>query len=565
MPLPTANLPRLARTKGPESRAARIVSIERLAGRYRHSKVLGWLRWDGMRWEASEDAEVAALQDVRVYAEDVQDAYDTEAVLQEATARQLVRAYLVDALGTEDKAEAAMLGIKVGDLPTLVPEHKDEHKPVAKAVNAHLDAKDQAAIWLNLLSLTSLRNLLTLSAGDPEVRVRSDELDRHPDLLNTRSGVLDLRTLELTDHDPALLLTKVTGAAYVPSATSADWATALEAIPEDVRGWLQVRFGQSATGRVPDDDRMLVNAGGGANGKTTVISTVMRALGDYAGLVPHKALLDDGGHSTELMTLRGLRMAVMEETPEEGHLNMHRVKATIGSDKIKARLIRRDNVEFETTHSMWINTNHMPQVAATDDGTWRRLCAVPWPFRYTTTPQRPGDRLGDPQLRARLQEGATGELGAAVLAWVVQGAHEWYRAGRRMPADPERVTEASSNWRQSSDVALLFVQDNIVANPHGFITAAELNDALGEFLKDQGKPPWTAQTKVPRLHDAMRNAGITVAKGPEKASKVKATDVQSTRMVFGYVPKGPGSVVKGWFGVSWRTADEAGSYLAAVR
>lgn len=565
MPLPTANLPRLAKTKGPESRAARIVCTERLAGRYRHSKVLGWLRWDGKRWEASEDAEVAALQDVRVYAEQVQDAYDAEAVLQEHLARQVVRAYLVDSLGDETKADAHMLGIKVGDLAALIPEHKAEHGPVDKAVRAWSDAREQSSIWLNLLSLTSLRNLLTLSAGDPDVRVRSDQLDRHPDLLNTQSGVVDLRTGKQTDHDPDLLLTKITGAAYVPGASSADWTTALEAVPEDLREWMQLRFGQSATGRVPDDDRMLVNAGGGANGKTTVISTVMRSLGDYAGLVPHKALLDDGGHSTELMTLRGLRMAVMEETPEEGHLNMHRVKATIGSDKIKARLIRRDNVEFETTHTMWINTNHMPQVAATDDGTWRRLCAIPWPFRYTTTPERPGDRVGDPQLRSRLQEGATGDVGAAVLAWVIAGARRWYNTGRRMPDLPARVVEASSAWRLSSDVALQFVQDNLVPDPHGFVTASELHEALGDYLKEQGKPAWSAGTKVTRLHDAFVNSGIQVLRGPDKASKVKASDQQSTRQVFGYVPKPAGSVVKGWFGVAWRTSDAQAGHLTVAR
>ena len=49
--------------------------------------------------------------------------------------------------------------------------------------------------------------------------VTPDDLDADPFLLNCANGTLDLRTGELHAHDPADLLTKMTGAAYRPALT----------------------------------------------------------------------------------------------------------------------------------------------------------------------------------------------------------------------------------------------------------------------------------------------------------------------------------------------------------
>jgi putative DNA primase/helicase len=98
--------------------------------------------------------------------------------------------------------------------------------------------------------------VLSLARGIVERRVT--ELDRHPDLLNTPSGVVDLRTGDLLGHDPNLLMTKIAGAEYRPGATHPDWAKALEAVPDDTRDWLQLRLGQAITGHMTPDDVLTV-------------------------------------------------------------------------------------------------------------------------------------------------------------------------------------------------------------------------------------------------------------------------------------------------------------------
>ena len=91
------------------------------------------------------------------------------------------------------------------------------------------------------------------------------------------------------------------------------------ALPDiEVADWLQVRFGQSITGYPTPDDVMTFLNGGGENGKTTMVDAIRESLGyDYAVTLPDRVLLaNTGDHPTELMTLRGARLAFMEELPE---------------------------------------------------------------------------------------------------------------------------------------------------------------------------------------------------------------------------------------------------------
>ena len=135
------------------------------------------------------------------------------------------------------------------------------------------------------------------------------------------------------------MLTKVTMVDYVPGATHRDWQQALTAVPADAVDWLQIRFGQGLTGHPVPDDRLVVLKGSGANGKTTIVDAVREALGDdYAVTLPDRVLLArTGDHPTEMMDLRGARLALMEEFPELGHLNVKRLKDLHGTGEMTAR------------------------------------------------------------------------------------------------------------------------------------------------------------------------------------------------------------------------------------
>ena len=342
------------------------------------------------------------------------------------------------------------------------------------------------------------------------------DFDADPDVLVTVSGVVDLRTGEVSEHSPERLVTRHTPVAYHAGATHDAWDRALEAIPDpEVRGWLQIRAGQAATGHTPDDDRVTITRGGGANGKSTVLGAVADALGGYAVPLPRTALIGTRGdrHPTELMPLRGARLALAEELPEGRHLDMGAIKGLVGTDEITARPMRGDFVTWTASHTLWITTNFVPEVAETDRGTWRRLAMLKFPLTYMDRePRAPHERRGDPGVRRALRDDPAAR--EAVLAWIVEGAVQWYAAGRRLPEPPETVRRDTAAWRRASDVALRFATDRLEAAAASCILLTDLTRELAVMLQAQGSRPWSEKLVRSRLleHEVMQGWGTTVGR-----------------------------------------------------
>lgn len=432
-----------------DARLAETLADEVLSGGFCWAAGLGWMQWDGRRWAACSD--VAVGEAVRQYS-------------------------------LERFADA-----------------------VSAAKGAQGGGQDVVDGWRAMLSAGRERAVIGLAKGI--VERRPEDFDRQPDLLNTAGGVVDLETGDLLPHDPALLLTKMAGGDYRPDATHPDWDQALRAMPDDVRGYMQVRLGQAITGHMTPDDALVVQQGGGENGKSTLNETVARAVGDYFLLVSDRALMaNPDAHPTELMDFKGARYAVLEETPEARRLDPQRLKRTVGTPRITARRIRQDSVTFDATHSLFLSTNHRPNVEESDHGTWRRLILVRFPYRFRKPHEAledANDRHGDPALRDRCKTDP--EVWAAALAWLVEGARKWYAAGKVMPQPPATVERDTRQWRTESDLVLGYLDDRLAADPGSHVMATELLGDFNTWLEAKGHRPWADKTFAARFggHDEM--------------------------------------------------------------
>jgi phage/plasmid-associated DNA primase len=272
-----------------DARISELLVDRVLDGKYCWSNGLGWMRWDGTKWSATT----------------------TEDVVEQS--RRFAKRLLSDA----------------------VRRSADPHTIRA---------------YTRRLTAGAVRAAAGLAKG--QLLIDAAAFDAHPDLLSVANGVIDLRTGKLGAHNPDLLLTKCAPTNYHPDAAHRDWYDALSALPADVADWIQTRFGQAITGHPTPDDMLPVLHGAGANGKTTITTAIARALGDHVTIVADRVLLSNpGDHPTEMMTLRGARLALLEETPEARHLNVKRLKDVLGTPQMTARLIRRDSVTWAATHS----------------------------------------------------------------------------------------------------------------------------------------------------------------------------------------------------------------------
>lgn len=404
----------------------------------------GWLQYNGSRWAHDESTDGAVLEAVRQYTRDQ---------------------YLA-AVDAKRKA----------------------------IVNDDQKAKDAAEVdeagWAKYQSAAKLEAVVKLAKGIQGIGRRAEEFDQDPDVLNTPTGVLHLETGVLEPHNATQLVTKITAVGYKPGATDDAFTQALAAIPDGAAMWLQLRMGQACTGH--PSDKFIMCSGGGANGKTTLISSLYRALGGrlpggagYSTLVANKLLLgaeQSGGATPERMDLRACRLAYLEETPEDRYLDTQTLKELVDVPAIKGRYLFKDLVEWAPSHTMILNTNHPPQVTQTDHGTWRRLTNIEFPYRFRYTNDGygnslPNDRQGDPGIKDKLKRDSALE---AALAWMVDGAMDWYRGGRTLSIEPDPacVVESTKRWRHDSDIILGFVEEVCVMDPNCWVS---FNDLYAEF------------------------------------------------------------------------------------
>lgn len=471
------------------------VCSEELEGSFRWSAGLGWMTWTGKVWRRATDATV------------------TEAVRLWALAQ----------------------------FERVLERQRDD---------PNRDMRSQIDGWRSALGKAKLNALVTLSRGILECDTA--DFDSDPDALNCPNGIVDLRTGAIVPHDPDRLMTKITGVDYVKDAKHPDWEKALQALPDGPREWFRLRIGQAATGHRTPDHVAVICQGGGSNGKSTVFEGMTKALGHYHTVVADRAMLGNASdnHPTEMMDFRGARLALLEETPEERHLDTNRLKKLVGTPEISARGMRQDSVTFETTHSLFVNSNFELSVNETDHGTWRRLALLRFPYTYRKAHEPltgPNDRYGDPTLEFRIKEVPAME---AALAWIVQGAQEWYAADRMMPEPPREVVEDTRTWRERSDTVLKFIRENLDFDRDSHVLGSELTDAFMAFLDAERAKPWSAKTFVSRFggHDECSRNGVDY-------KLIKARGGRSTRK-----PGAPvGDSYRAWVGVRFAEPDGGGS------
>jgi putative DNA primase/helicase len=142
------------------------------------------------------------------------------------------------------------------------------------------------------LNREGLVNSLACASKIPGILADDDDFDADPFLLNTPSGIVDLRTGKIGAHDTAKLCSRITGAEYDPDAHAPRWQRFLsevfagdEALVTFVRRWC----GYCLTGDTREQ-RYVIAWGGGENGKSTLFDALRAVMGDYATDISTAAL-----------------------------------------------------------------------------------------------------------------------------------------------------------------------------------------------------------------------------------------------------------------------------------
>jgi phage/plasmid primase, P4 family, C-terminal domain len=303
-------------------------------------------------------------------------------------------------------------------------------------------------------SARALSAIGSLAADTPELLIEQEHLDRHPHLLNTPNGTVDLETGKLRPHDPADLLTLITPYPYDANATCPQWLKALDMYTGgdgDLAQYLQRLTGSCLVRKVVDEKFWLFS-GSGSNGKTAYIETTTSVMGPYAKPTTASSLIvrQNEQHTSSIGALAGTGLVYVEELEKGATLDMDKLKRYFGRSPIRVQLQMGGNfVDLVPTWKLIISSNHDPHFPDNSEGARRRFTVVP----FDRPIQRRDLHFTDKLLKAE----ATG-----IFRWLVDGALAYLRDGLGTCAAVEART---AKFHADQDPLTDFLADCCVIEP----------------------------------------------------------------------------------------------------
>jgi putative DNA primase/helicase len=394
-------------------------------GVVKHTDRWGWLHWDGARWTPEgADKRVQEMQ---------------KAVLQHRLDRAVSSLAKLIRDCQEDEGYERRYRAKVGAIRSIRKHREEKH----------------------------YRGARKLAESEPLLSVDYREFDQRQYLFNFANATVDLRTGEHWDHSPEDKLTQLCPHPLMHRAECKLWLKFMEDILPDpeVRKFLRLFLGYCMTADT-SAQVMPVFWGTGANGKSTLVETVMHVLGDDYAMKARRDLLmvsRNAQHPTSVARMRGKRFVACVESAEGGRLDESLVKELTGGDTLAARFMRQDEFQFEPTHKVVLVTNHKPEVHGTDDAIWRRLPLVEFSVQFSDS-----DPRRDPELKEKLKLEARG-----ILAWMMDGCTEWLMRGRRLDL-PQAVRHATAEYRSEQDRIGQFLEEHLESDPEGRVRTEDL-------------------------------------------------------------------------------------------
>ena len=305
---------------------------------------------------------------------------------------------------------------------------------------------------------SKIRAMLNMAASHPRLLAKASAFDAAKMKLNCRNGVVDLTTGQLLDRDHNDLYTKLVNIDFDPEAKCPVFYEFLKQVfcndPELIY-WMQRAFGYSMTGSV-QEQVLFICYGLGANGKSTLLETISKILGDYSTNVDFELFLTNQKSDVRILEavgeMKSIRLALASEVNSTKRFNESLVKRLTGGDTLRGTKLHTGAFQFEPSHKLWFLTNHLPFARDGSYGYWRRIKIIPFEAKFE------GASL-DSTLPDKLWAEREG-----ILAWLVRGAKNWLDALNRSEGSTglgscEAVDRAGDQYRLDNDFTQRFIDE----------------------------------------------------------------------------------------------------------
>ena len=325
-------------------------------------------------------------------------------------------------------------------------------------------------------SSRTMSSLVAVARYDRKLAASATQWDADDWLLNTPSGVVDLRTGAVRPARRDDFCTKMTRVA--PGGECPTWRKFLRRVTGgdyQLEIFMQRVAGYCLTGSTRDHAMFFV-WGEGGNGKGTFLNTLTWILDDYARTANMSTFTEQkfDGHPTEIAMLQGARMVTAQETSEGKRWAEERIKSLTGGDLVSARFMRQDSFEFMPKFKLVFTGNHKPHLRNVDEAIKRRLFMVPFD-------QKIPDEEKDRRLSEKLRAEASG-----ILQWMIEGCMAWQEHGL---AAPDRVRALTDEYFAANDTIGQFIGECCEVDKLFNIRSATLYARFSAWCRDRNEFP----------------------------------------------------------------------------
>ena len=373
--------------------------------------------------------------------------------------------WCVDVIGAAERMADRSIEAMAAELKVYAQTDADEGTDMQKDFQKHMKT-----------SRSNKSKKAMLSEVQHHVPILPAQMDKYRMALNTPSGVIDLRTGSLSEHDPEKYFTKITAVDISSAADCPRWLKFLNETfneDKDLIRYIQKALGYSLTGSTAEQCAFFLY-GTGKNGKSTFLDVVRDVFGDYAANIQPETIMvrNNSGSAinSDIARLKGARLVTSVEPNEGVRINEGLLKQLTGDDTVTARKLYSEEFEFKPEFKLWMATNHKPIIRGTDTGIWRRIHMIPFTVAVAD------DKI-DKNLPYKLKAEMT-----AIFKWIVDGCMLWQQEGLKMP---RAVLESVREYRREMDVISAFIND--CCNESGSVAAKTLYAAYSEWAESNNE------------------------------------------------------------------------------
>lgn len=363
-------------------------------------------------------------------------------------------------------------------------------------------------------------------------------MDTNKYLMCFNNGVVDFTNKVFREGYPEDYITKTTKNNYLSAdeIASVDYKETIEELNQfmnklfpipDLNKYMWEHLSSCLIG-ANKNQTFNVYHGSGSNGKSILADLMSVTLGEYKGTVPITLVTDSrgkiGGTSDEVLKLKGVRYAVMQEPSKGVKLNEGIMKELTGGDPLQARGLYSESEIFDPQFSLVVCTNNLFDIESNDDGTWRRIRKCDFKSKFIDEGESYNDEtpyifIKDKSLKDKLPSFA-----AVFASLLVERA---FKTGG-IVEDCETVLQASNKYRNGQDHINAFIQEMI-------IRTNDTKDKIGKGGLMTGFKQWFEQSqgsrKVPKgeeLYEAMTKkfGAVTTKDGKWHGIKFVEPDVE---------------------------------------